>query len=307
MYGGRENMADFRAVICNCTIGGDKFTLKKGGGHIRNHLELQLSGYAVDLYQTEEAILGNRSDLKNRWNHTTEVVVSNVAPEYVDKIKVMITDLTNLLSFVSVSRVWPYGWEYPDQSGYGSFISTTGTTQYFRPVIDICDGSKVANFINQTWRPYQKYKRKRKLPEVIDYLVKADLPQQPVELQLIILFVVLENLKDTWARVQRIPYAYGYFRRISIPPKPNIRKEPTYSFEELLSQMLKSVGMRRGLKRIIKLRNQIIHSGLSRRPFRSNQKTYENCQDIVREYLLKLLKFSGSFYPYTSPNWINII
>ncbi|EFK05664.1 conserved hypothetical protein [delta proteobacterium NaphS2] len=300
-------MADLRAFICNCIIRGDKFSLKENGGRIRNHLELRLSGYLVDLYQAEKVILGNRSDLINRWNHTTELVISNVIPEHVNKVKNIITDLTNLLSFINVSRIWPYGWEYPDRSGLKSFTSTIGTTQYFRPVIDIDDGSKVSDFIHQIWRPYQKNKRKRKLPELIDYLIQADLPQQPVELRLAILFVVLENLKDTWARVQRIPYAHGYFRKISNPPKPNIRKEPTYSFEELLAQMLKSVGMRRGLKRIIKLRNQIIHSGLSRRPFRSNQKTYENCQDIVREYVLRLLKFSGSFYPYTSPNVVKII
>lgn len=54
--------------------------------------------------------------------------------------------------------------------------------------------------------------------------------------------------------------------------------------------------MKRGLKRIIKLRNEIIHSGLSRLSFSSKISLYNRGHDIIREYLLRLLNYQGRYY-----------
>lgn len=277
-------------------------TTREEGGWTRNHIQFNLGGQIFDLFQNREVVVGNLSDLKHKWNPTTEIVVRSVTPQDLKKTKSQITDICNLLAFVTGSRVWPYGYEYPDGSGAKSFQSVVGTTQYFRPVLEVVNGAKVRECIEGTWPTYQKIKKKRNLPAIFDYLVKAELPQQPVELQLIILFIVLEGLKDTYAKSERIPYSHGFYRKVSTPPRASLRREPTYGFEELLTKMLRGVGMRKGLRRIVTLRNQIIHSGLSRRPNRSNWKTYENSQDIVREYILRILKFRGSYIPYSSPN-----
>ena len=64
--------------------------------------------------------------------------------------------------------------------------------------------------------------------------------------------------------------------------------------------MLNEVGMKKGLKRIIRLRNEIIHSGLSRKSHRAQFTMYEKIHDIIREYLLRLLKYHGNYLIYSS-------
>jgi len=248
-------------------------------------------------------IFGNFSDLKHKWNPTTEIVVRCVSERTFEKAKKSVTDICNLLAFATGSRVSPYGYEFPDGSGNKSFHSVIGTTEYFRPVIEVVNGASVRQYVERLWSKYQSLKKKRNLPVIFDYLVKAELPQQPVELKLLIAFVVFEGLKDTYAKTNRIPYARGFYRKVSSPPLPNPAREPRYTFEELLTEMLRVARMRKGLKRITTLRNQIIHSGLSRRPDKSNWRTYERSQDIIREYLLRILEFRGTYFPYSSPNY----
>lgn len=143
-------------------------------------------------------------------------------------------------------------------------------------------------------RNYLRLERARKLPLVIDYLVRAEQPGQPMEIQLLIAFVVLENLKSTYAKSASIPFKKGFFRKI---PRPQ-RGSDTYSFEELLQLMFRDVGMRKGLKRIIRLRNQIIHSGVSHRTYSWQRAKYEHLQYLIREYLLRLMRYNGEYLTY---------
>jgi len=53
------------------------------------------------------------------------------------------------------------------------------------------------------------------------------------------------------------------------------------------------------LRRITNLRNEIIHFGLSRKPYTSLRKNYDFCHDIVREYLLRLLGYKGEYLIYS--------
>ena len=64
--------------------------------------------------------------------------------------------------------------------------------------------------------------------------------------------------------------------------------------------MMKSAGMHKGLKQIVGLRNEIIHSGLSRKPHSQQWKMYERIQDIIREYLIRVLEYDGNFFTYAS-------
>ncbi len=69
--------------------------------------------------------------------------------------------------------------------------------------------------------------------------------------------------------------------------------------------MADDVGMKPSLKRVKTLRNQIIHFGLSKRPYNSLQQHYEFCQDLIREYLLRKLNFQGSYLIYSQRNIIS--
>lgn len=274
----------------------------RGEGRIRNRIDFSLNSRKIVAYQRDECALGRLTELKGAWNHTTELHILNVREVDIPRVKREVTDLCHLLGFATGSRVWSYEFEFPIESGLISAQRVTGTLEVFRPPFNIHLGGEIRTFVDQTWKTFRRLKRSRRLNLVFDYLVKAEIPSQPVELKLLIAFIVLESLKDTYARQHGIPYARGYFRKISNPPKTNVEKEPTYRFEELLKEMFREVGMNPGLKRIIKLRNELIHSGLSRKPYISNWRTHEKAMDLIREYLLRLLGYAGTYYPYSSPN-----
>ncbi len=54
------------------------------------------------------------------------------------------------------------------------------------------------------------------------------------------------------------------------------------------------------LSAIVKLRNEIIHSGISQISFEHQKEIYDNCQDLIREYFLRLLGYTGDFRLYSS-------
>jgi hypothetical protein len=199
-----------------------------------------------------------------------------------------------LLSFACLSRVVCFRHEYPDGSGLGTTHSVFGVADFFRPTFEIRDGSVIRSFIEQTYPTYCKLEKSRKLNVVIDYLLQAERLQQPTECKLILAFVLLENLKDSFARKNGIPYRNGAFR------KDNKPKSAKYKFEELLELMFLELRMRRGFKRVVKLRNQIIHSGLTNKSHNQNWSMYEKIHDLLREYILRLLNFKGRYRTYAS-------
>ncbi len=62
--------------------------------------------------------------------------------------------------------------------------------------------------------------------------------------------------------------------------------------------MLDDVQMGTGIKRLVSLRNQIVHFGLSTRPVSSLSGAFDLCCDTIREYLLRILEYKGPFFPY---------
>lgn len=291
-------MPDCRGKFANYLGGGSEFTTMTSGNkirRIRNKLTLNLEGFEVTLYQHPDVVVGDMTRHIGKFLHTTDVIVKDVSQRKLNEAKVVLNDLASLLSFAGFSAVRCYGYEYPTGSGLGSRISTYGATNYCNSPIDVRDGDVVCDFVTKTWANYRKFKKQRKLPVIFEYLVQSQQPTKPMELKLLIVFIVLESLKDTFARQQSIPYVKGFYRKIPITPHSNPNKWDRYSFEELLDLMLQSGGMRRGLKRVIKLRNEIIHSGISRLPFRSQQKIYRVSHDIIREYLLRILGYRGIY------------
>lgn len=294
-------MPNLKANLCNCLVGGHKVTKWPDGSWTRNRIEWQLEGYNVSLCQIRDVSAGPINAFIDGCTYTTDVIIHDVQRKHRDYAKEIVFDLSILLSFICESRIWPYRLEYPEGSGQYATNSTVGTARHFRPVVNIRDGKSVYNFINTVWQGYRKIGKKRKLKEVFHYLYLTEHPENPIELKLIIAFTILENMKNTWAHSQGIPFAFGFYRKISSPPKTNIKKEKAYGFEEMLQLMLEEMRMKRGLKRIVKRRNELIHSGLSGRPGQSLFKTYEACHDIIREYILRLIGFSGDFFPYSTP------
>lgn len=286
-------MADLRAYVANCLVGGHSLT--REGKHVtRDTIEFVCDCKTLVLKQRCDVASGEFQGLKGTFANTTQILVPDVSTSEVAKILVIVHRVCWLLSLAALSRVVCYGHDYPDGSQNSSRHPVFGTAEFFRPTLEIRDGGLIKSYIEQTYPTFKRLENSRKLNVVIDYLLQAERPSQPTECKLLFAFVLLENLKDTFAQSKDIPYEKGYFR------KSADSRSPKYSFEELLELMFAEVGMRRGLKRIVRLRNEIVHSGLSRQSHAKNWAMYEKIHDILREYLLRLLGYRGQYLVYSS-------
>lgn len=288
-----KGMAELHAEIGNFLGSGNTFS-RYGDKKLRDTLNLSCGGFQIKLIQREKVVLGNISDLVGGFVETTRAEVQGVSPTKKAQALKVLDHICWLLSFATQSSVVRYSYEYPSGSGVSQSRSVIGMANHFRPAIEIRDGVETKKFIEACYDRYALLERTRKLNVVFDYLVQAEKRGLPTELRLLIAFTVLENLKDTYARSLGIPYLNGFFRKEKNPT----RRSPSYSFNELLTHMFKAVGMRRGLKRVISLRNEIIHSGVARKPHSWQWGRYEQLQSLIREYILRLLHFRGFYYTY---------
>lgn len=286
-------MHTLRAYVANCLIGGHTMT-QNGTSFSRNKTDFVCGGYTFSFTQRQEIVIGQTSQFEGRHAETSEVHVQDVEAGEVPSVLKVLDRICWLLSFAGMSRVVCYGHDYPSGSGHTTRNAVVGFSRYFRPTLEIRDGAEVKRFVEQTYPNFTQLEKLRRLPAVIDYLVQSDRPNQPTELRLITVFVLLENLKDTYAKSRKFPYVGGAYRTTSGA------RAPRYTFEQLLTLMLKDVKMKKGLKRVKDLRNEIVHSGLSHLPHRSRWAMYERIQDLLREYLLRLLGFTGTYFKYSS-------
>lgn len=282
----------FTAQIANYLGNGSVITDYPDGSWSRNVIELKLGRYKASLTQQREVIANKIKPVG--LVYTTDLEISGIK-KYIEG-ETAANDLCRLLTLASFSQVVPLNYRF--EGGGRNQLNLDSEAMSFRPLIDIKCGKTVTIFLEKTWAPFRRLKRNRKLTEVIDMLTIAELPVQRLEVRLALMFIVMENLKGTYAKVNKIPFEKGSFRRETDSGKP-LHRQPKLGFEALLNLMFRDVGMQPSLKRIIRLRNEIIHFGLSRKPYESLQKDYDYCHDIVREYLLRLLGYEGKFLLYS--------
>lgn len=288
---------DYRFLVANFLVRGEEWTELPDKKRIRNRVSLKLGGYDIDIIRTPESFDLTIAKAKGTFAYTTDIVVHNVRPSQRRHVEQLVDEIAELLSFATMSQVVRFGGDY---NGKISRQSVSGQTLYFRPALGASHGAQIKDFLVRTWPTYHRLRKRRMLNIVIAYVVTAELSHQPVEVRMLLGFVALENLKSTYAREAGYKFVKSAWRRISTPPKSNPAKEPIAGFEDLLREMMMAVKMKRSLKRIVQLRNQIVHNGVSPRPIQSQIKGYFDTQDLAREYLLRLLGFKGTFYGYNN-------
>jgi hypothetical protein len=283
--------ADLEGFFLNCFIGGETVTVQPDGSPIKNKIELAFGGHNVTIIQRPEIISAKRSEYRGLTVPTTSVVVHNVDVEEREKILHLLRGLAHLLSFATCSDVAFYQWEHPGSRPSGGGWSVVARMGYFRPPFNISDGKAIRTYLERVWREYFRLEERRKLPVAIHLFVLAETRSLPLELKLATMFILLENLKSSHAEEQGYPFEDGYFRKAS---------GKKWSFKALLLDMFKQVHMPSpDLSAIVDLRNDIIHSGISQTSGDHQQDIYDNCQDLVREYLLRLLDYTGNFRLYS--------
>lgn len=273
------------AELANLFAGGEDF-YEAGGHRVRGLIAMSLGRYQVTLHQVPEVAQGKWAPLKDTRFRSTTLQVEGIRS--IHELKGFVHDLSTLLSLATMSPVRPIGWSFKEQ---GQRIGVPYPGTYFRPTIETMDGEEVRRFLEYTWAEFQVQKKGRQLHELIEYVVLADRPDQPIEIQLLLIFVALENLKATYARSQNMVFRNGAFHSAS---------GTRYGFKSLLTEALQAVGLRRGLKSIVDLRNEIVHNGLSEKHPEDLMTAYSRSQDVTRMYLLRLLRFRGSYLTHAS-------
>ncbi len=286
-------MPRYRAYIANLLVQGEERTNLPNGGWIRNRTRFRLGGFDFELLRTPESFSRPVSEMKGEFHYTHDLIVEDVPRDDLPKVERIVGEVAELLSFGTLSHVVKFALHY---DGATSRRAVRGTALYFRPAFT--QGDEIRQLLTLAWPMYRKLRRRRKLHVVIDYLVTGE-TGQPLEVKLLVVSAVLECLKSTYAAQAGYKYHKPAWRRISSPPRANPRNEPKASFEDLLKEMFRKVGMRRPLRRLIQLRNDIVHNGVSGRPYEAQFATYDYAQELVREYLLRLLGFRGSYYSYS--------
>ena len=293
-------MSDYRALIANCLMLGERFGIV-GGKKYLNLINLSLDKFDVELEENPDIVSSNFGDFKGIALHTTNLHIKNLTSTQFEDVELVATEVAELMSLATCSSVQKCGYNF---EGKGSLEPVIGQVQYFRPSIDTHRGALVRSFLEKTWPAYHQVRNDRKLNVAFQYYVLSQQNELPMELLLVISFVLLENLKHNFALYQGYPYLKGYFRlKGATTSKPGQKK----TFEELLEEMFQQVGMTPTLASIIQLRNELIHSGISTLDTSTQTAIYDKCQDIIREYLLKFLGYTGQYYPYSSPNRPSII
>lgn len=282
-------MPDLLVRFVNCPATGEQrsnYGLARPEAWSLNHIPLRLLRFRMDLFQDPAIVQGRLADVRGQCVHTTDLFIRSVRDGRREAAERAAVDVGWLLSFACLSETVPYEFVW---DGHHRVTAPQGKFRFFRPVIDPRDGRAVREFLESVWPIYRRLKRQWRLPAIINYLLIADSPGQPVEVKLVLVSVILENIKTRYAKAAGKPFVNGFFI------KPNRRR---YSFEELLSEALQSVGMRRPLRRIIRVRNQIVHTGLLDLPAERRSFYFEECMSIATEFVLRLLGYEGSFTVY---------
>ena len=296
-------MADFIARIANCPLIGEKMTHFRDGSWSRNVIDLRLGRARAQLVE-DPAVMRKHTEHKGKNLHTTDFVITDLAAARRAWAVEAAIDVGWLLAFAGMAPIAVYEWVHGSHGE--SFGQTMGKIHYSHPVVSFSDGAAVRHLLESCWANYRRLRRPRKLRQVIHHLVQTNMPDQPLEYRLLGAVVVLESLKATFAQTKRLPYLKNAFRH---PPAPG--KNPSharrYEFAELLDWMFREVGMKPPLHRVVTVRNEIVHFGLSRRPFVRLYAYYGRIQDLIREYLLRLLGFRGEYLPFSEPRWRKLL
>jgi len=287
-------MVIYKAYISNCPILGETMG-KVEGKLILNEIKLHLGNYDLNIIEEPQIVLNNFGKFKGQPVHTTDLLIEDIPESEFNDAEELSTEVASLLSLATCSMVSKFGYEFgAERTEYSIF----GQLLYFRPLLDTKNGSLIRRFLEGAWPVYHSLKVSRKLNIAFQYFVWSQLNEQPIELSLVTTFVLYENLKHTFAIQQGYPFIREFFRPHGATT-PNTR---TKGFKELLREMFNTVGMVPNLDGIISLRNELVHSGISNLNLHEYIDIYSDCHDILREYLLKVLKYKGPYFPYSSPN-----
>lgn len=279
---------DLVCYLSNFVVLGIEVTDTESGGWVRNKISLNIKGLCVEIYQDPEIIKAKKSELKGQFIESTKLIVKDINENDIENVVEIVKKISNILSFAVCSEVRFYGWHIKET--YRSHMwNVRARYCWSRPPFCCVEATHIKILIETCFESYSEIHEKRSMPVVIDLLNIPEVDNLPIELKLATLFILLENLKSTYAKSKNYKYKDGNYWTVD---------NKKYSFQILLTEMFNEVGIDFNLKEIKSLRNEIIHSGLSQLSYEQLLSSYAICRDIVTEYILRLIGYKGKFSPY---------
>lgn len=264
------------------------------GSWVRGLIRLKIEGRQLEIKQQPWVIEDMAwSKLRGQRRHTTNIAVLDTPEAARAEANRIAEGIAQLLCFATASEVAVAGWQH--EIGTKTLLrrSVGGGINYFIPVIETSDGTEVRRFLESVWGTFIQEETLRNLPAVFHYLALSEREDTPVELKLAMLLIVLEQLKHSFAVSNCYVFIAPWFH---VPGTTKATRKSKRNFEKLLKDMFGSVGMGPSLASIVDLRNEILHSGLSARPFDELTVMEGDILAVIREYLLRLLGYTGSYY-----------
>src|SRR3990172_11107146 len=268
-------MAELVGHLANCIIEGDSYS-DVDGVKIKNKIVFQLKSKTIEIVQSPTLFIDPKSlaEYQGKFIRSTRVVVYDVEEKDIGYYSDVISKLASLLSFITTSQVVYTAYEYP-AGKIRQVLKVLGRTDIMHHVLELHRGDEIKEFIVKTWEKFEDNYELRKLPLIFDYIFQA-FSVNTIETKLVFSYVTLESLKYTFAKEKSFKFSNGCFRD---------QNSKRLSFNDLIKMMLNEVDINFDVKEIIELRNDIIHSDFTEKPYEHNFKVFIYCQHLIRNYI----------------------
>lgn len=283
---------------------------------IRDTTILQCEGFVFEFKQHNIHLKQN--EYLNKTIITTTITVQNIVSEQVSQVLEIIDDFCWLLSFTQQSPVHRCGHKIDSAEHW-----TNCSGIVINPPANIIEsrGGKIRDFIEQVYPAFKELKSSRQLPVVFGYLCEAKRGSLALEASLILHYVLIENLKHTFALSLGFKYKNTHYKHPNYPPlnkQPqdsknyNINNKNQYIHKfygecgstEMTKRMFEANGIHRSSK-VIKItlnkRNTMIHEGVllpvgDPNYFEQAYQDFCAVNDLIKEYLLRILGYKGEYF-----------
>jgi hypothetical protein len=301
-----KKMAVFVAKIANL-LGWGEVTTRRGEGWTRNKFRMKLDGHTVTIVQRSKVLKMRLNAARGRFVESSTVRVAGI--KTFDEGKEFVEDLCSLISFVKHTRVAAYDFKFGNRRSAPSTIAACN--QFRAPFASGVGG--LTNFITQAWPAYRAKKDVRAIRQLIHMITLTDAEGTVLETKVTMSMQCLESLKTYFALSEGAHHGLRETRE----GKFIDRSGREASFRDLLTLALRDVGipLPPSFSKIVRLRNALVHRGFIREtdnvtryifgPLSSGAmvtaifETLEEVQDILREFVFRLLNYKGPFLLYS--------
>lgn len=274
-------MTTVSAQLANLFALGEKPYTDPSGGWWLATTEVQLGHDRAVLRQHREALDAPRGVVAGPIL-STQVHLETARPCSPKTALAKLRDLAALLSFATMERVQVVSARY--DGGLAQAFACMPPMLSHSPVIDPADGQLLRQFLEGAWLPYRAGLRKDRPDVAMEYLLMGEHPGLPAEVRITLAFVALESLKFRYALSRFDRKGHSFL----------VGKRPQ-SFRMLTRRMLRDRGIEQPIKRLIDLRNALVHTGLANaRP--GHLRRYErDVRALSIRYILRTLGHAGPF------------